>query len=297
MKTYHLALMDLTVFQGDVVSTDGVYFDREAYSDFKHGYTPPGLVYGKEMAQLLSSTSFWSLSSGRQILIVSAPYKFLPTASHVIAQELHRALSLQAFHLNREMPLLVPILKDKAGDSSYAKGGNSVRKDTLDAMVLKMDESLVPDSVVVVVDDIRITGGAEIKTASYVEPLGPHSVWYLHAARLDAAIAEQNPGLEDELNQSLPHSLATILDHYQAGHFQLNTRILRHMLETPVKETFEWFVATAPLPLLREMQAGAFGNGLDYCKNDKRYHNLLTLNDAVARRTSYLHRPEPVLSA
>ncbi len=282
MQTFHYALQDLAVVDGKVLDQDGQPFDREAYSRFKYGYIPPAMAYGKALAMLVVQQLF-ALAGKEPIIIVSAPYKYLPTASHAIAYYLRQELSQLAVLFEREPPVLVPFHKARTGSSSYARSSEAERLKSLATLGLHIDESLVPGSHVLVVDDIRITGSAERASASYLEGLGPASVWYLHAARLPEDLGRSHPGLEDELNQSVAHCLEGFLQEVSAGEFKLNTRVLRFILETPDQESFIAFLNAAPLSLLEQILDSGVGSGLKYF--DRYRHNLMLVSEAFWRRS------------
>lgn len=288
MKTYHRTLMDLTVTNGEVVCTDGSPFDRVAYSLFKYGYIPPAREYGYRLAALISE-DLWDLCDGRPIRIISAPYKYLPTASHLIATYLLEALSIEAVQHGLEPPMLVPFHKARTGSDAYAKSNDvEFRRARNKTRGMHLDESLVTGTVFLVVDDIRITGSAEEGTATYLEPLGPYAVWYLHAAALVESAGLSNPSLEDELNQTVPHTLNEILAQVADSTFQLNTRVLRLMLQSNV-DGMESFVTVAPTQLLAEMQQAAIGSGLEYYT--KYLDNVRRIGNQLQLRGRYVIQP------
>src|SRR4051794_11701738 len=103
-KEFALSTLDYFPGQPDPVSNpaptgafyrlDGRPFELEecqGYSMFKYGWKPAGEQYGKELAAAIAE-ELWLVSAGRPVIIVSAPYKYLPTASHVIAETLCREL-------------------------------------------------------------------------------------------------------------------------------------------------------------------------------------------------------------
>lgn len=263
MKSFHDTLMDLTVVDGQILRHDGRPFDRVAYSHFKYGFIPPAIEYGKELAHLVADRLF-ALAGTESITIVSAPYKFLRTASEQIAIALRDELTAEAQRRGITPPTLVPLYKAAVGDSSYAKSSMSDRLSMLSTLGLSTDEAQITGHHVLVVDDIRITGTAEQATAAYLEPLNPASIWYLHAARLDEGIGVAYPHLEDEMNQSAAHSLEVILEQVAAGQFALNTRVLRLILETKDGSEFRSFIDAAPISLLEEIHQSALGNGYMY---------------------------------
>jgi hypothetical protein len=281
MRTFRYTLQDLVVVNDEVVDSDGKPFDRVAYSRFKYGYLPPALEYGQKLAALIAD-ALWTASMGRPIYIVSAPYKYLPTASHHIARALCAELGRRAARKGLEPPVLLPFHKAAPGTSAYAKSSEEERLKLLTTIGLRLDESLIPGSHVLVVDDIRITGTAEKVTAAYLELLHPEAVWYLHAARLPENIGKVHPGLEDELNQTIPHTLDAILEDVWTGQFRLNTRVLRTILESgdpagtdPMGKNasaFKVFLGDLPTELLQEIHEAAVGSGVKYYQTHE--HNL-----------------------
>lgn len=263
MISKHIALTNLHVEGGVVTRDDGRPFDRVGYSRFKYGWLPPATDYAIDMAKRLVP-ELRHVAKGRPIYVISAPYKFLPTASHAIAQELCTMLNVWSVP-----SVLLPFHKTQVGDSSYAKASLEERQAQLDTLGLHLDESLVPGSVFIVVDDIRITGTAEKVTANYLEPLKPYATFYVHAARLSQEEAARHPGIEDELNQSVPHDLERFVTEYEDGEFQLNTRVLRFILERPA-EALERFVEYAPQALVDQIHEAAAGTGADYCAKYQR---------------------------
>ncbi|MFZ1301981.1 MAG: phosphoribosyltransferase family protein [Candidatus Microsaccharimonas sp.] len=255
---------ELSIVDGVVInhSDGGSPFDREAYARFKYGYLPPATEYARWLAWEMEDDLF-QLAGAEPIRIISAPYKYLPTASHAIAKALARELSATAIGHGYEPPVLVPFFKDKMGDDSYANGSEADRLRQLAALGLRIDESQIRDAHVLVVDDIRITGTAEKTTADYLETLNPRGVWYLHAAVLPEDQGKSNPAIESALNQSVPHGWMDVLDDVNSGQFSLNTRVLRHILEYS-DDGFTLFVQHAPDNLLREIHDASMGNGLAY---------------------------------
>lgn len=283
MHTFCRALMDLTVVDGEVLCKDGQPFDRVAYSRFKYGLLPPASRYGAGLAALIVEELF-ELAGDDPIIIVSAPYKYLPTASHAIAHSLLQELSHCAVLDGREPPVLLPLHKARTGDASYAKSSQADRLKTVANLGLHIDESCVPGSHVLVVDDIRITGAAQQATAGYLEPLMPASIWYLHAARLPQDIGTAHPGLEDQLNQTVNHTLVHFLHQVAAGQFQLNTRVLRFILETQDTGYLCSFLEAAPLSLLEEIHQAGVGSGSEYYQRHRR--SLEVVYDILQRRRS-----------
>lgn len=258
MKTSHYALYQLQPnAHGVIVDQHGVPFDRDAYSRFKYGWLPPAEWYARGLTKALSYLRHESQIT--EVRVVSAPYKALPTASHAIAEYLVEGLVA----CGRPDTKLLPMHKAKMGSSTYAMSSPEVRAARTKAMELSIDEEEVTDNIIIVVDDIRITGAAERKTAEFIEALNPAEVLYVHAAIMDPEFAASHPGIENELNQSHAHSLGKMVGMMWAGSFQLNTRVMRWMLENAALPDF---LAVMPRNVVQLMHDSAQLSGSDYQK-------------------------------
>ncbi len=265
MRTAQLALHMLTGLGDEVRCINGCPFDRIGYSNFKHGYEPAGVEYGYELADLIGEDVVgMAHETGSPVVILSAPYKYAQTASAQIALHLGDALAPRFVSADLEPPMIIPFQKSRPGSASYAKSGLAARQRSLSTMKLAIDANRVAGAIVLVVDDINITGSTMRNTASRLEPLGPSAIWYLHAATVDPGLASTHPQLESELNESAPHGLTEVLEWAMHDEFALNTRILRCMLETDSKAEFYDFLLKLPYRLLLQVYRSIIGSGPQY---------------------------------
>lgn len=255
--------MQLHLEQDKVYCQDGSLFDRVAFSRFKYGYVLPAHRYGIGLARLIEA-ELLEKRDNRPTIIISAPYKFVPTASHAIALAMRRVLAERFIELGLEPPVVVPFHKAITGTGAYAKSSLEERLRILATLGLSIDERLVRGANVLAVDDIRITGVAETTTAGFIEPLEPHSVWYLHAARIVSYDDEKHHGIENELNQSSPKNLTTILRDIRAGEFMLNARALGIILKTSATPQFERFLLEVPNGTLEQLFEATICSGPAY---------------------------------
>jgi hypothetical protein len=281
MQRFHRALMQLCMSQDEVYCQDGSLFDRVAYSRFKYGHTPPARQYGIDLARLIES-DLLEKRGDRPTIIISAPYKFVPTASHGIALAMRHALAARFVESGIEPPVVVPFHKTRTGTDTYAMSSLEERLRMLATLGLNIDERLVREANVLVVDDIRITGTAQATTAAFIESLAPYSVWYLHAARLSERASAEHPGIEDELNQSVPKSISTVLRDIQAGEFMLNARVLGFIMKAADQAAFKKLLSEAPDEALEQLHEATLCSGLQYVARFP--HSLQQLNDELQGR-------------
>lgn len=287
MYVRRFALHDLDVSDGQLLDQSGRRFDRESYARFKYGHVPPAVTYGRGLARLIGDELF-ELAGTDPIRVVSAPYKHLPTASHGIARALVGALSREAvIRRGRDAPMLVPFFKSRLSDDGYARASHADRQRELARQGFRVDEMLIRGAHVLIVDDLRITGSAEQATGRFLEALAPEGTWYLHAARLAAGLGRSDPGLESEINQSVPHGAHDLLRDMSAGEFALNTRVLRHMLEYESDAEFSLILQRAPSRILHEMLDAALGSGIEYYRRHR--ERLTLLRDQIDRREGVPH--------
>lgn len=262
METHHIALYDLHKQGENLVDQHGTPFGGRQYSRFKYGFTPPAREYAHELADLVAPhlLNTWG---DAPILIMSAPYVAVPTASDAIVQYLCNELREQGC-----VPVRAPLRKRRSGDSSYARSSTQAeRRALLDDIGLYVDGlfgRVLPQYPVLAVDDIRVTGTAEEVTDTFLRQFSPPAVWYLHVARIDEATATDGAHIEDELNQRFPHSLMGILRDYLEGSFRLNTRVLRFILEMQGTSQLQTFMGLAPINLLADIVRGAAMTGQEY---------------------------------
>ncbi len=288
MFTEHLALMHVTErADGTLEAADGQPFDEVGYSRFKYGWVPPAIDYGYGLARLIQNDP---RLLDRPVLIISAPYKYVPTASHGIARYLRQALALQFTQLGVEPPVIQPFHKSRTGSDRYAKAGHAERLESLRTLGLYIDASRVRDANLLVVDDIRVTGGAQRATAEYVEPMVPHGIWYLHAAVLDPHIANENPGKESVLNRKFPPSLSTIAADIAASEFELNSRTVGFIMKQP---DVDWFFSSLPDAQLGQLYDAVIGSGLEFMSRADFGDSVATLRNTVISRSLPVARLQP----
>lgn len=254
-------------------------FSASRYGMLKHGFEPPAIEYGYELADRVGPEIIRLASeTNAPVVIISAPYKYVHTASARIAHHFCDALTVMMVNADLEPPAIVPFHKSQPGSGAYAKASVSDRRKTLDSMELTIDAGRIRKAIVIAVDDVNVTSETMLNTASKLEPLGPLAIWYLHAADFNSGVTNDREEIESQLNESAPHRLNEVLGWVRSGDFVLNTRILREILESP--RGFRYFVRQFPAPLLEQIWRSILGSGKDYTK---KYSHQLSIVEAELR--------------
>jgi hypothetical protein len=290
MLTQHDALYHLYTSAGDsLVDQFNRPFDAVSYSRFKHGYTPPADLYAKGLADVLARHHREQLLDPRPLVVISAPYVWIPTASHAIVTRLVRHLDAYRRRYGLSPVTIARFSKHAMGSDRYAMATADERQQLLARMQLTIDHNAVHSANLLVVDDIRVTGGAEATTATAIEPHNPHSVVYLHAARLEDRLGQARSHLESELNQTFATSRTTVLRDIQANEFELNTRVNRVLLtvrDAADSVELSRFLSACPTELLHDMSVGVVAGGPEYIARLQAGFNILEATLAARLRGS-----------
>ena len=273
------ALYDLTVSDGEfrtVASATPAPFDPKHYSQFKYGRRDIAERYGAVMATLLNAHFVRILGSGEQIVVIGTPCKRLPNAARMLAIAVERRLRIAGLPTSYSY-----IYQHRLAEGDYGTLPQADRDQRNRQKQRYLDADDFAGKHVVVVDDIRITGAAQRASAAYLEPLMPASIWYLQAASLPEEVGRRHPSLENDLNSTIPPVLVEIAAYARGGALQLNTRLLRFILECENEEEFWNFMEISSLTFLREIHQAGVGSGQVYYEKYRR--NLEAIFD-------YLHQ-------
>jgi hypothetical protein len=258
------ALHELAYKNGTLVDNNGTDFDMTSYSRFKYGYTPTAAIYGYNLCALFIERFRELANSTRRVLITSAPYKYLPTASHGIATAFINALNCYRVKRDLEPAMMLHVVRFKVGTDRYAMATPEERKNIFAQAPRHVDRGLVQDSIVVALDDVRITGATQERVQELLAPCDPFALCYLHVATLvDTEWALANSGIEDLMNKSFATTLDTISDDIEAGEFQLNSRVFRTIMETSNLEALHEFFLMRSDAFLEEMYTGLISGTLE----------------------------------
>lgn len=238
-----------------LIDESGAPFDMEAYSRLKYGDRSLTRDYGYGLARVFIDRHPALANDPGRMLVTSASYKYLSTASEGIAE--YFFLALNAFRVQRglEPAMKLHVIRFKIGKDDYATATAAERAHDLHTTVRHLDTELVRGSVVVVIDDARITGSTELRALERLLPCEPAAICSLHVAIVDEewASRDENAGIENVMNKTLTTTLNDIAAAIEAGNFRLNTRVFRAMMECPDPDAFYQFLTARSDAFLEEM--------------------------------------------
>lgn len=246
-----------------LVTDTGVDFDESGYSRFKHGDGVMAVRYGRALAaRLLVAVPDFAKPDDR-IVIASAPYKYLPTASHALALGVRRVVNAALAGSGRRPAEIGALRMSRVDSANYARLGTASRGDLLSRANLHVDAAEFTGRHVVLVDDARITGLAEAAATELVTAAGARSVTALYVVRIAGSFC---PDIEDRMNHAFVRDLQSLLRVYRSGRFVLNIRTVKFLLGWPDRDELDRFFRRLTAAELSEIHTAARRTGPDFTR-------------------------------
>ncbi|MFO0882306.1 MAG: phosphoribosyltransferase family protein [Candidatus Saccharimonadales bacterium] len=249
--------------EGGLASTEG-NFDREAYSRMKYGDKHATKDFAEVIAQTLLDTHEDVVADSLSPAFVVA-YKEVPPACFYLSKYCLDLINPERERLGLEPGEIIRMYKGSVTASDYAKSSASDRAKELDSIDFSFTDKRPGKRPVVVLDDIRISGGAERKVLDVLaqEPVQPRIIHLGYIAIFDAQQAQSSPHVESELNGSAIAKVTDLLPAIQDDNFDLNIRTLKMILSSDQVE-LEQFMHAIPEYLVDEIVSGAVMTGDDF---------------------------------
>jgi len=252
--------------------TSKLSFSASDYSKFKFGCKNIAREFGFDLAKGFLEGIEHKLESLGQIVVVSSPYQFIPTATFAMkdyfVQKLNYALMLKKLPVVEEARIYRKVTyREDYGGMSAEERMNLIGNDSfyVDAVFLK-------GKTVIMMDDVYITGSHErmIKKMLEAQNVQASSIYFIYYAILmNKSVA---PQIENDLNHHSIHSLQDINKIIHQGNFLFNTRVVKFILNADHQE-FLTFI---------HQQDSVFINTLCHLSIGNSYHEIPQYNDNLS---------------
>jgi hypothetical protein len=227
---------------GKLVCDDGSLFDVEAYSRFKYGNIRIAREYAVKLARHFIESFPDLATSDSRVLITGPSYKYLGTAAQGIVASFLTILNTYRVVNGLEPAMPLQVVRSFVGKDTYAMSSAADRLNVLAKGDRFVDKTLVQNAVVVVIDDVRISGATEKRMHERLMVCDPKSICYLHIARLNDAQGQTQSRLEDTMNKSVQTTLETIEESIEQDEFRLSSRVFEYVMKCPDSEAFYAFL-------------------------------------------------------
>jgi len=248
-------------------------FDPDAYSRFKFGDDQVAKQFGLALADGFINNYLKDNFIDNQIVVISSPYSFIPTATFAMknyfVHQLNRwmvdngGLVVQEAKVHRTITY-----KEDYGALSAEERMNLIGNDSF-----QIDKQFLEHKTLLFLDDIRITGSHERMILKMVDTYEmKNDIHLLYFAEL--ANMEIHPNVENTLNYHQVKSVFDLESIIKSGAFCFNTRIVKYILNTDVN-SFSIFINNQTEDFINLLYNLALGNG---------YHTI----EAYAENLGYI---------
>lgn len=230
-------------------------FSADEYSRFKYGSKSIARKFGKEMAKMLSSL----LPIDKQMVIMSAPYLYLPVAGTALKDYLLAELNCRMIDKGMQNAIIdSKIFRPVTYMVDYSKMSASEREQAIGSERFHTDSEFLKGKVALFVDDIRVTGSHEKRICEMVERLNIDcECIFLYYVRVQGTI---NPEIESTLNHFTVKTLLDLDNIIKNDEYIHNTRNTKFILSSK-KEEFVQFIHYQKKDFRRNLYAGSLSNG------------------------------------
>ncbi|MFD2288087.1 hypothetical protein GJU39_18665 [Pedobacter petrophilus] len=233
-------------------------FDPNDYSRFKFGDDLVARSFGKDLADGFIKYYLTDNRIADQIVVISSPYSFIPTATFAMknyfVSQLNRwlaengGLTIQEAKVHRTITY-----KEDYGELSAEERMNLIGNDSF-----HIDRDFLEGKTLLFLDDIKITGSHERMILKMAREYGlKNEMHMLYFAEL--VNKEIHPNVENFLNY---HQIKSIFDLERIisnGYFCFNTRVVKYILNTE-SSSFSIFLERMDHDFIHQLYDLALGN-------------------------------------
>lgn len=233
-------------------------FDPDDYSRFKFGDELVSRSFGKDLADGFIQTFLKDRLITGQLVVISSPYCFIPTATFAMKNhfvyQLNRWLATHNYPVVQEAKVHRTITyKEDYGELSAEDRMKLIGNDSF-----HIDKDFLEGKVLLFLDDIRITGSHERMILKMVKEYNlKNEIYMLYYAEL--VNKDIHPNIENQLNYHQVKSVFDLDEIIKSGHFSINTRIVKYILNTE-SGTFSIFLERQTDEFINQLYDLALGN-------------------------------------
>lgn len=234
-------------------------FSPDDYSRFKFGDDEVSARFGRDLAAGFIDSYLMHYPISDQIVVVSSPYSFIPTATFAMKNHfvyrLNRWLAEHGYPVVQETKVHRSITyKEDYGELSAEERIRLIGNDTF-----HIDRSFLEGKTILFLDDIKITGSHEKMIRKMVGEYDLHNdIHMLYFAEL--VNRQIHPNIENYLNYHFVKSIFELDTIIRSGRFVINTRIVKYILNYDF-DAFCIFLQDQSYEFAGHLYDMAIGNG------------------------------------
>ena len=264
-------------------SADNLGFNPTKYSKFKYGDDTIAREFGNALAEGFIENYLSKTPILEQIVVISSPYAFIPTATfgmkNYFVFRLNRWLVENSLSVVQETKVTRSITyKEDYGELDEAQRLSLIGNDTF-----QIDKEFLRDKVLIFLDDIRITGSHERMITKMLREYHLENETHL---LYFAELINRNihPNIENFLNYYHVKSIFDLDNIIKNERFSINTRIVKYILNSE-PDVFKIFIQNHSDSFLELLYNMAIGNSYLTIEAYQENLNLLRLQVLMIDQT------------
>lgn len=234
-------------------------FDADDYSRFKFGDGEVSRYFGIDLADGFIAEHLSKQPIKQQIVVISSPYSFIPTATFAMKNyfvcRLNRWLADHGYPVVQETKVHRTITyKEDYGALDAEQRISLIGNDSF-----HIDKDFLTGKTLLFLDDIKITGSHERMIMKMVDDYGlQNDIYMLYFAEL--VNKNIHPNIENYLNYHHVKKIYHLNDIIKGNSFFINTRIVKYILNYD-HESFCIFIQDQGSNFINLLYDMALGNG------------------------------------
>lgn len=261
-------------------SAQELNFCPEKYSKFKYGSKSIAREFGHELGKsFLNSSIYADLQRNFDlhkvpILVSSAPYKFIPTASSALKDYFVHAFNRShAIKFSKSIEE-IKIYRAHSYFDDYGSMSREDRDNAINSDDFSVDKNLTETEILILIDDIKITGSHQARIEKLLKSANfKGQAVFLFYAEL---VGEESPQVETFLNRNGIEDLKDINEIIREDEFLFNTRVVKFILQSDSAD-FTTFMQFQSKRFNETLLHYSIGN--EYFKEPAFQENLLQLRN------------------
>ena len=268
--------MQHNIYSLHKIHNDTVFdFDAGDYSRFKFGDERRAKIFGTALAEGFIRSVPGAFSTDQQMVVISSPYSFIPTAT--FAMKNHFVFRLNRWLAENNLPVVqeTKVHRTVTYKEDYGELNAEQRMKLIGNDSFHIDATFLKGKTLLFLDDIKITGSHERMISKMIKQYNlENNIYMLYFAEL--ANTDIHPSIENYLNYHAVKSIFDLDKIIDSGFFRFNTRVVKYILNYQ-HDSFCIFLENKSRDFLIELYDMALGNGyhtmdsytlnLNYIKN------------------------------
>lgn len=261
-----------------------INFFAEDYSKFKYGSKTISRKFGKDLGHSFVNALLFNYRRdiddellNKDIIICSAPYKFIPVASTALKD--YFVSVFNSYRAIDNNPIIdLKVFRGHSYNDDYGAMTEEQRTHAITSDDFYIDGNIIKDKVLFFIDDIRITGSHERRIESLLKNVGFDGtvVFIYYAELMSSSIV--HPNIENELNYAFVKNILDIDWIIKNEEFIFNTRVVKYILKQS-SDIFETFIQYQSEIFRETLLTYLMGNA--YHKLEDFKHNFQILNKYI----------------